>query len=242
MGIIWFCAGILGVFLSSRKGQQQRNLIPAVVIVLTGWSMASHAQELEFSTNMHALFGHTLMAAGVTRIVEIVIVLRDAWNAGDGEIRSFQYLPPFVSSSPFKLIIAAHCFRLIIHGFERRADPSSHFRSCGPRFLCPCVIQPRLCHLLLYILTLTRLILVILYLIWLYTASGRNADPDRSKYANGHDITNGSRRVASMEQRRLRDVEEFELGGLLDEDEDADKRDSNDEHTPLAKRSSIEHE
>ena len=46
-----------------------------------------------------------------------------------------------------------------------------------------------------------------------------------------------------MEQRRMRDVEEFELGGLLEtEDEDVDKRDSSsNEHTPLAKRSSIDH-
>lgn len=95
-GIIWFCAGILGVFLSFRKGRPQRNVIPAIVIVLTGWSMASHAQALEFSTHLHGIFGHTLMAAGVTRIVEIVVVLRDAWNAGEGEIRSFQYIPPFV--------------------------------------------------------------------------------------------------------------------------------------------------
>jgi len=47
-----------------------------------------------------------------------------------------------------------------------------------------------------------------------------------------------------MEQRRVRDVEEFELGGLLEEeDEDAHKRDSGSvENTPLAKRSSIEHQ
>ena len=46
-----------------------------------------------------------------------------------------------------------------------------------------------------------------------------------------------------MEQRRVQDVEEFELGGLLEEDEDADKRDSSSmDNTPLAKRSSIEHE
>ena len=46
-----------------------------------------------------------------------------------------------------------------------------------------------------------------------------------------------------MDQRRIRDVEEFELGGLLEEDEDAVRRDSSSmENTPLAKRSSIEHE
>lgn len=96
LGIIWFCAGILGVFLSSRKGRPQRNVIPAIVILLTGWAMAGHEQHLEFSTRLHGIFGHTLMAAGVTRIVEIVMVLQDKWNAGDDEIRSFQYVPPFV--------------------------------------------------------------------------------------------------------------------------------------------------
>ena len=88
------------MFLSFRKGQPQRNVIPAVIIVMTGWSMASHAQELQFSTDIHAVFGHTLMAAGITRIVEIVIVLRDAWNAGEDNVFAFQYLPPFVLSVP----------------------------------------------------------------------------------------------------------------------------------------------
>ena len=91
---------MLGVFLSFRKGEPQRNVIPAVVIILTGWAMAGHAQNLEFSTHLHATFGHTLMAAGVTRIVEIVILLRDAWNAGDDTILAFQYIPPFVRSFP----------------------------------------------------------------------------------------------------------------------------------------------
>jgi Protein of unknown function (Ytp1) len=100
IGIIWFCGGILGVFLSFRKGRPQRNVVPAVIMILTGWAMAGHAQQLQFSTNMHALFGHTLMAAGVTRTVEIVIVLKDEWNAGGDNIRAFQYIPPFVCLSP----------------------------------------------------------------------------------------------------------------------------------------------
>jgi hypothetical protein len=64
-----------------------------------------------------------------------------------------------------------------------------------------------------------------------------------------HPTQNGggvqSIRLTSMEQRRMRDVEEFELGGLLEEEEEeADKRDSSSmEHQPLAKkRSSIDHE
>src|ERR1700737_345263 len=118
IGIIWFCAGILGVFLSSRKGRPQRNVIPAIVIILTGWAMAGNEQHLEFSTKLHANFGPTLMAAGVTRIIEIVIVLRDRWNAGDDEIRSFQYVPPFVRAPIVWLTAVTRCFGIIIYGRE----------------------------------------------------------------------------------------------------------------------------
>ena len=137
MGIIWFCAGVLGVFLSSHKGKPQRNIIPGLVIILTGWAMAGHAQALEFSTNMHGLFGHTLMAAGVTRIVEIVMVLRDAWNAGEDEIRSFQYIPPFVSAFSLYVLmmIASYCLGIIVHGFERGTNSTPCIRERGSRFL-----------------------------------------------------------------------------------------------------------
>lgn len=83
--------------------------------------------------------------------------------------------------------------------------------------------------------------IVILYLIWLYTVTGRNANSGPPKYPVS--VPNGHTRMTSMEQRRVRDVEEFELGALLDEDEeDAVQRDSSSlDHTPLAKRSSIDH-
>jgi len=96
LGIIWFCAGILGIFLSFRNGRPQRNIIPAVVIILTGWAMSGRHQGTEFSTNMDAIFGYVLMAAGVIRILEITLVLNDNWNAGPDKIRAFQYIPPFV--------------------------------------------------------------------------------------------------------------------------------------------------
>ena len=38
------------------------------------------------------------MIAGATRIVEIAIILADKPNCGEeDEVRSFQYIPPFVS-------------------------------------------------------------------------------------------------------------------------------------------------
>ena len=79
-----------------------------------------------------------------------------------------------------------------------------------------------------------------MYLIWLYTVTGRNAQSGMPKYEHPVDSGNGHIRITSMEQRRVRDVEEFELGGLLDDDEEADKRDSSSLENTLAKRSSIE--
>jgi hypothetical protein len=101
MGIVWLCAGLLGIWMSrKRNGRPKRNLIPAVVILLTGCAMSAHPQTLMISTLIHSIFGYTLMAAGFTRIVEIAFVLKDKNTVSlDGaDPSSFQYLPPFVSS------------------------------------------------------------------------------------------------------------------------------------------------
>ncbi|PPQ63108.1 hypothetical protein CVT24_005819 [Panaeolus cyanescens] len=69
LGVLWWTGGILGIYLSRNN---QRNVVPAVIIFLTGWAMSEHAQALMISTKVHAMFGHTLMLAGVTRILEVV--------------------------------------------------------------------------------------------------------------------------------------------------------------------------
>ena len=104
MGIIWWAAGLVGVWLSrDRSGRPRRNLIPGLVIFMTGWAMGGHPQNLEISTHVHATFGYTLMAAGLARIIEISFVLKDkntlvGAEGGDvdEEINSFQYLTPFL--------------------------------------------------------------------------------------------------------------------------------------------------
>jgi hypothetical protein len=101
MGIIWWCAGLVGIWLSrKRDGTPKRNLIPGIVILLTGWGMSAHPQHLPLSTMVHSVFGYTLMAAGITRIIEISFVLRDrnATTADGSDPNSFQYLTPFVST------------------------------------------------------------------------------------------------------------------------------------------------
>lgn len=99
MGIIWWCAGLVGIWLSrTRDGRPKRNIIPAIVILLTGYAMSSHPQALMLSTMVHSAFGWTLMAAGAARIVEISFVLNDKQCADvtGNEVHSFQHLTPFV--------------------------------------------------------------------------------------------------------------------------------------------------
>ncbi|TFK48450.1 hypothetical protein OE88DRAFT_1684485 [Heliocybe sulcata] len=71
MGVLWWAGGALGVFLSRNNN---RSVVPALVIVLTGWAMSEHAQALMISTKVHSTFGRTLMLAGVTRIIEICFI------------------------------------------------------------------------------------------------------------------------------------------------------------------------
>jgi hypothetical protein len=68
-GILWFTGGMLGLLLSRKN---QRSLVPSIIIILTGWAMSNHAQALMISTAVHAMFGYTLMLAGLARIIEIV--------------------------------------------------------------------------------------------------------------------------------------------------------------------------
>ncbi|KAL9055155.1 MAG: hypothetical protein Q9162_003733 [Coniocarpon cinnabarinum] len=99
MGIIWWCAGLVGIWLSrTRDGRPKRNVIPGIVIMLTGYAMSGHPQELHLSTMVHAFFGYTLMLAGLTRIIEISFVLKDrATLSPDGnDPNSFQYIPIFL--------------------------------------------------------------------------------------------------------------------------------------------------
>lgn len=99
MGIVWWCAGLVGIWLSSsRGGRPKRNVIPGFVILLTGYAMSAHPQSLPLSTMVHTAFGWTLMAAGASRIVEICFVLRDKQSLSlDGsDPNSFQYVPVFV--------------------------------------------------------------------------------------------------------------------------------------------------
>ncbi|CAH6718220.1 protein Ytp1p [[Candida] jaroonii] len=92
MGIVWWCGGLLGMWLSRKD---KRSFIPAILLIYTGWSMSQHVQHLELSTKVHAMFGLVLMGSGFSRIIEISFVLKDNYSSDSGKIISFQYFPPF---------------------------------------------------------------------------------------------------------------------------------------------------
>ncbi|CAE6517207.1 unnamed protein product [Rhizoctonia solani] len=100
-----WAGGALAIFLA-RNGK--RTVVPALIIIITGWAMSSHSQVMEISTKVHTIFGVVLMSAGVARIIEITFVLKDAASISDDEstrparnakpveIQAFQHLPPFL--------------------------------------------------------------------------------------------------------------------------------------------------
>lgn len=88
-------------------------------IILTGYAMSDHAQALKLSTKVHAVFGYTLMLAGLTRLIEVCF-LAPSYAPMDGveddssdhtladgagpesavpKGRAFRHLPPFVSNN-----------------------------------------------------------------------------------------------------------------------------------------------
>lgn len=95
MGIVWWAAGMLGVYMSWNRvsDKPKRNHIPAVIMLVTGYSMATHVQNTQVSTNIHFMFGVFLMLAGVVRIIEVSFVLHDQPTKGLNPT-AFQYLTP----------------------------------------------------------------------------------------------------------------------------------------------------
>ncbi|KAG2189166.1 hypothetical protein INT44_004308 [Umbelopsis vinacea] len=87
MGIIWVAAGTVGIWLSRNE---QRSVVPSLVIALTAAAFQGHAQHVANSGHIHSFFGYMLMAGAISRIVEICFV----WKKGVFTISPWQYMPP----------------------------------------------------------------------------------------------------------------------------------------------------
>ncbi|KAH3953156.1 hypothetical protein HBH53_038570 [Parastagonospora nodorum] len=202
MGIIWWAAGLVGVWLSrTRGGRPKRNLIPGMVIFVTGWAMSAHPQHLPISTMIHTVFGYTLMAAGAARIIEISFVLKDRSFIADGsDPNSFQYMTPFL---------------LIAGGFMFMGATEEQMQILHDANVT------HVSYILILFSVAFLLFLFVNMLIHLYAVSAWGEDsksdaeaPRLNGQANGH--ANGYARV----DRRVRDAQEFELAGLDSDDDD----------------------
>ncbi|CEL09975.1 Putative Integral membrane protein [Aspergillus calidoustus] len=233
MGIVWWCAGLLGIWLSrKRNGRPKRNLIPAIVILLTGYAMSGHPQHSMISTMIHTIFGYTLMAAGLTRIIEISFVLRDksTLSADGTDPNSFQYLTPFLLYASGFLFMGA------------TEEQMQLLEDAGVTHVSYVLIL----YSIAFILFLFVNILLHIYAVhaWPETtqppthsrsssiedddagAGPSNSKPQRSRpngaYMNGH-------ARSPSEAQRIQDAETFELQGLIsDEDDDAKSIDLRD--------------
>ncbi|KAL2783519.1 hypothetical protein BJX66DRAFT_318413 [Aspergillus keveii] len=120
IGIIWWCAGAVGMWLSwdyySKKPKPKRNFIPGAVLFVTGWTMSAHPQELMVSAATHAAFGFALMAAGVSRIVEIAFILKDKHSIEEGGRgwSSFQFIPIFCLYAAGFLLMGANAEQMAL--------------------------------------------------------------------------------------------------------------------------------
>ncbi|KAI0761773.1 hypothetical protein BD413DRAFT_485346 [Trametes elegans] len=173
LGVLWWAGGILGIYLSRNN---QRSVVPALIIILTGWAMSDHAQALMLSTKVHAVFGYTLMSAGLARIIEVCFVApkytqdvvesdshsehtldgnrEDVAAPSPNPSRAFRHLPPF-------LLVASGLL------FMSATDEELHFVNDNGMDHVTYVLIMFSIAFIMYMLIVT--------LIHLYSTSGRNA-------------------------------------------------------------------
>ncbi|KAJ5722828.1 Protein YTP1 [Penicillium malachiteum] len=207
MGIVWWCAGLLGMWLSrSRNGRPKRNIIPAIVILMTGYAMSAHPQSLMISTMIHTVFGYTLMAAGITRIIEISFVLRDksAISMSGTDPNSFQYLPPFLLYASGFLFMGA------------TEEQMQLLNDAGITHVSYVLIL----YSIAFILFLFVNVLLHIYAVHAWPQGAEEEQEVPKPNTNGIHLNGNARARSRSEEQRIHDAEAFELQGLISEDEE----------------------
>lgn len=93
LGLIWWAGASAALFITRSGGK--RTLIPSLLLIFTAYAMKEHGQHQEISVKVHTFFGMALASAGLTRIVEILFILKDKRCSDSGKVLAFQHLPPF---------------------------------------------------------------------------------------------------------------------------------------------------
>ena len=215
MGIFWWVAGLTGIWLSrDQDGHPRRNLIPAIVIFITGWASAlfyrEHGQERSVSAVTHSTFGYTLMAAGMTRILEVTLTVKDQQRLSNkyDSCSNLQNLYVFVS------IVRPVAQALVLTGQLLLA---AGFLLMGATEEQTALVDKSTMDAASYILILYSLSLVVFLssnvLIHLYRRLS-GPPPDYNHISNGH-----ARPCRAAGDSRLRTAEDAELDGLGDDEE-----------------------
>ncbi|KAI1928311.1 hypothetical protein LOZ58_001021 [Ophidiomyces ophidiicola] len=221
MGIIWWCAGLLGLFLSrKRNGRPRRNIFPAIVILLTGYAMSSHPQHLPISAKLHSVFGYTLMAAGVARIVEICFVLndRDAFSHDGTEASSFQYLTPFLLYASGFLFMGATEEQMLLLD----SAGIDHVSYILVLYSVACLMF-LFVNILLHIYGVKAFPDTAKYERSVRIAAARHSRPPQYQYPTAFNLNQLQRQLEQVsgytrphhDAQHIRDAQEFELEGLM---------------------------
>ncbi|KAJ7173687.1 hypothetical protein C8R46DRAFT_1083673 [Mycena filopes] len=223
LGVLWWAGGLLGIFLARNN---KRNVVPAIILILTGWAMSEHEQHLMLSTKVHAMFGYTVMLAGLTRIMEVCFFsgptkteLVDDDSHSDHTLAEpsprypppSRYSPPEVDSGK---IDAAKAFRHL---------PAFLLVASGVLFMSATDEELKFVHenemdhvtYILIMFSIAFLIYVlIVFLINLYATTGRNAPAKE----DGNNIAMTSTRNNSKWYSRVPNPETLHVIGDDEED------------------------
>ncbi|KAJ1998755.1 hypothetical protein GGI06_006195, partial [Coemansia sp. S85] len=95
LGVIWFCGGLLSTYMLRKSEPGDRSMFPSIILIFTGCAMGSHEQDTAFSTQVHFVFGLSLVLAGLTRCMEIVLITTNLIKTSNKEPNPFQYISVF---------------------------------------------------------------------------------------------------------------------------------------------------
>ncbi|KAG0242424.1 hypothetical protein BGW41_004153 [Actinomortierella wolfii] len=78
LGLLWAFGGATSLLIESRFNPLKavignKNPMPALMIMMTGYAMGQHAQYFQFSTTVHTFFGYSLMLSGVCRLIQLAL-------------------------------------------------------------------------------------------------------------------------------------------------------------------------
>lgn len=133
------------------------------------------------SRKIHSMFGYSLMAAGIVRIIEICFVLRDG-PSNSSNIRIFQYLPPYL------LVLGGTLFMSATDEELRYAD------GLGIDHVTYAMFVFSLSFLLFLYIT---------FLIHLYSNSGRNRTDAEAKETDDNGVKENGYQAIRIDDENL---------------------------------------